>query len=56
MEMTEEDQPPEEIWLDGERLAAHFEAVREKYQSRASGSEVAQEDMTENEAVKGLRR
>ena len=54
--MREEDQPPEDIWLDPEAISLHFESVREKYDMQAQGVEVPEGDMTENTATKGLRR
>ncbi len=58
--MQDEDQPPEDIWLDSEAVAAHFETVRERYASKsdAPASESIPEatEMHENELLKGLRR
>lgn len=56
--MKEEDQPPEQIWLDPEAIQAHFEGVKEKYDTQAAGQEAVADpgDLAENEAVKGLRR
>lgn len=56
LEMTEDDQPPEEIWLDPEAIAAHFETVREKYEQKAQGVEVPEGDLADNEITRGLRR
>lgn len=58
LEMKEEDQPPEAIWLDPEAIQGHFEKVKEKYEAQSAGNEVVSEsgDYAENEAVKGLRR
>lgn len=58
LEMKEEDQPPETIWLNPEAIQGHFESVKEKYAAQSAGTEVVDDpgDYTENEAVKGLRR
>lgn len=55
--MSEDDQPPEEIWLDSDAIAAHFEQVRSKYRSQAEGVEdVPDPDAwSENELTKGWR-
>jgi hypothetical protein len=52
MELSEDMQPPESIWLNPELLNDHFERVLSK-----DGMErVEQVPMMENEATKGLRR
>lgn len=60
LELSEEDQPPEEIWLNGELINAHFEVVAERYKTQAAGAgsseAVPDPEMTENELTKGLRR
>lgn len=55
--MPEEDQPPEEIWLDSEATAAHFEWVRSKYAARGRGEEAVPDprDFDQNEMTKGMR-
>jgi hypothetical protein len=60
LEMQEEDQPPQEIWLDSEKLELHFQAVRERYQSESNGNTEKVEEpeggMMENELMKGWRK
>jgi hypothetical protein len=56
LELSEEDRPPEEIWLDAELVNAHFEVVSERYKNESAGMETVPEaEMTENELTKGLR-
>lgn len=55
MEMSDEDQPPERIWLDDEALADHFERVRERYRSGSSSDREEVPDLEQNELTKGLR-
>jgi hypothetical protein len=60
-EMSEDDQPPEHIWMDDEALIEHFDGVREKYRSKSSGdasweSVPAGDDVIDNEFMKDLRR
>jgi hypothetical protein len=35
--MTDEYRPPEEIWLDDEALADHFESVKDRMKNPSSG-------------------
>lgn len=57
LEMAEEDQPPESIWLNDEELNEHFERVKRRYQDKASGMETVPEaDMQDNEFVQRLMR
>lgn len=56
MEMSEEDAPPESIWLDDEALSDHFANVRDKY--RGTGSQDtggSHEPLDQNELTRGLR-
>lgn len=39
MELSEEDQPPEEIWLDSEALTGHFESVKTRHSAGSEGTE-----------------
>jgi hypothetical protein len=55
MEMTDEDQPPEAIWLDSEALESHFDAVRSKYRNPAGGEEMEMVPLEQNELTRGLR-
>jgi hypothetical protein len=56
LEMGEDDQPPERIWLDVEALDAHFTAVKERYRSpSAAGEEMESVPLDQNELTKGLR-
>lgn len=54
--MSDEDRPPERIWLDDEALEAHFENVKARYSSK-SGSGPMEEvpDLQQNELTKGLK-
>lgn len=57
--MPEDDQPPEEIWLDNEALTSHFQAVKEKWKAEygsGSGDTVESAPMTDNELAKEWRR
>jgi len=56
LEMPEQDQPPESIWLDEAALAQHFQDIRERYQSEGAGDAVEDRPMVENDLVRGLRR
>lgn len=49
-ELPENDRPPEEIWLDPEALAGHFETVRTRYRDKSEGGwqPVEGSDMQEN--------
>lgn len=55
--MSEEDQPPEEIWLDPEAINEHFERVKARWKSGSSaGMEpIEQPPMVDNELTRGLR-
>jgi hypothetical protein len=57
MEMRDEDQPPEQIWLNPEALDAHFDWVKDKYRSKAEGVETVGDpgSWDQNEATKGMR-
>lgn len=59
-ELPEDDQPPEEIWLDDEELAGHFETVRMRYrmESGAGGVEPIDDpgDLESNELTAALKR
>lgn len=54
MELQEADQPPEEIWLDSEAIAAHFESVHAKY--RTGSDDDVEAVMDQNELTRDLRR
>jgi len=60
MELSDEDQPPEEIWLDPEALTAHFADVKERWKAGSSGGKdwerIEDAPMTENELAKEWRR
>lgn len=43
--MTDEDRPPEEIWLDEEALKEHFEVLRSKHKAGTGGSDEPSEDV-----------
>lgn len=57
-ELPEEDQPPQWIWLDDEKISAHFAGVRERYGSKSgAGMEsVPQSESEPNELTASLRR
>jgi hypothetical protein len=57
--MTDEDRPPEHMWLDEEALQAHWERVKARYSSQASGGSADMEaipTLDQNELTKDLRR
>lgn len=55
-ELREEHQPPEHIWLNDERLADHFERVRESMKDpNARGMEPIP-DWEQNELTKDIKR
>ena len=59
MELREEDQPAEELWLDSDALAMHFDAVKERWKSGSSGEEWETIDgggMQENDLAKDIRK
>jgi len=60
MEMRTEDRPPEEIWLDQEKLGMYFEELREKWKSGSSSSgsqwEKIEGPVVENSRAKDIRR
>jgi hypothetical protein len=60
MEMTEEDQPPEEIWLNSEAISEHFDHVRQRYRDKSGGGmesvPEAGTEMQDNEFVKSLMK
>ena len=43
-----EDAPPEEIWLDDDALEAHFDGLRTRHESTASGEAIEQAPMDDN--------
>jgi hypothetical protein len=56
-ELTEDDRPPESIWLDDEAVSAHFDGVEQKRNSSIKGSEpVPAAGMDQNELTAELRR
>lgn len=48
-ELPEEDMPPRNIWLDGEKLSEWFDDVRRRHKEKASGREI--EDPQHNAAL-----
>lgn len=57
MELQDEHQPPERIWLNPKLLNEHFERVQEEMQEGRGGMEpVQQVPMMDNEYTKGLKR
>lgn len=56
-ELEEDDQPPEEIWLNDEALIDHFDDLKRRRSSRESGDEeIPGAEWQQNEITKGLRR
>jgi frataxin-like iron-binding protein CyaY len=54
--MTEDEQPPEAIWLDSEALDAHFTQIRAKWKHTAgTGEELETVPLDQNELTRGLR-
>ena len=59
MELPEEDQPPQQIWLDSEAVSEHFERVQAKYKSTADGTEAVEDPdnpLVSNELTASLRK
>lgn len=55
MELPDEDQPPEHIWLNSEEVSAHFKAVMQRHKSGGGGAEeVPQAPLEQNELTRGL--
>jgi len=52
--MPEDDRPPEQIWLDDERLNAHFDSLRTARQDGLNGVSAPATDLQQNELTKGL--
>lgn len=58
-EMSDEDRPPEAIWLQGEMLSNHFDQVKARYKAKASGMEpieVMGGDTIQNPFTAGIKR
>lgn len=56
MELQDEHQPPEAIWLNPGLLNEHFERVQAEMRESSGREQVEQVPMMENEHTKGLRR
>lgn len=57
MELPEDEQPPESIWLNPELLNDHFESLAAKRKAQASGTETVEDaPMLQNEITKSWRR
>lgn len=60
-ELSDEDRPPLEIWLDPEELDSHFTNVKARWARGSSSSDspemepINDEDSTANEYTRGLR-
>lgn len=57
--MSDEYQPPEEIWLDDEALADHFDNVKRKMRNPSSGGddwESIDDPGSQNELTRGIRK
>lgn len=55
-ELTDEQRPPEEIWLDDEALSDHFESVKNAMKSGSSGGSDMEPIDQQNEITRGLRK
>jgi len=56
MELTDEQRPPESIWLNAKALNDHFEVVAERMRSGTSMEPVDDVPLMQNEYTAGLRR
>lgn len=60
-ELSDQDRPPQEIWLDPEELEAHFNSVKARWARGSSASDstemepISEGDSTGNEFTRGLR-
>lgn len=54
-ELPDEDRPPEELWLDEERISQHFEDVKARRNEKYGVESVPDADMMQNELTRGLR-
>jgi hypothetical protein len=57
--MTDDMRPPQEIWLDDEAIADHFDSVKARLSSgsgNAGSSEDWEEVPVQNELTRGLRK
>lgn len=52
--MTEQDRPPEAIWLNDEALDEHFSAVKARYGSGKSGDDLV--SLSQNELTRDLKK
>jgi hypothetical protein len=56
LEIPEDDRPPEEIWLDEEALAEHFDMVKSRHRERARGRDAVEiVPLEQNELTKHLK-
>lgn len=57
MELPDEDQPDERLWLDPDGLEQHFADVRSRRESKSSGREpIESGDAVQNQFTAALRR
>jgi len=55
-ELPKDEQPPDEIWLNDEEIAAHFERIDEARDARVQGMEPIDETpLVQNELTRTLR-
>ena len=54
-ELSDDQRPSEDIWLDDELLSEHFQAVRERMRRTSSGEQWEDIPGEQNEITKGLR-
>lgn len=56
-ELSDDERPPEWIWLDDEAVSEHFELLAARRKSSSSNfEEVPDADLTSNELTANLRR
>lgn len=53
--MSEQDRPPESIWLDPEAQQEHFERVMDRYRQPGTGGESVP-DLDDNDMTTAFRR
>lgn len=53
--MSDDQRPPQDIWMDDEALNAHFEAVRTKLRRTSQGNDWEDIPGDQNELTKKIR-
>jgi hypothetical protein len=54
--LPDEDQPPEEFYLNDDALVEHFEMVRARYKKKYGNDEEEVPDLEQNDLTRALRR